>query len=151
MLQEKLRGNWINEISLTKPNAANPASLGVWHIEELVILQVELVGKIREQINRQCHDRAKLASAVSLDFASRLVSARSIVEAVTACREWISWQFEMTAIDSRHLVTDASQFIKACLHLWSIATEEGLINSASSAQPDKYPTWGRLYCPRRLP
>jgi hypothetical protein len=139
MLQEQLHGNWINEFSVANPNSAEPASLGEWRIEEFIIMQAELVGKIHEQINRQCCDRAKLASDVSLDFAFRLISARSIAEASTACWELISREFEMMAIDGKHLVTDGSQFIQAGLRLWSSETEQGLINSGGNAQPDKYP------------
>jgi hypothetical protein len=58
---------------------------------------------------------ANLAS----EFASKLTTARSIPDAMTACQEWSSRRFEMMAEDGKHLFADTQKFIEAGARLVS--------------------------------
>ncbi len=67
------------------------------------------LGRVRVQ------SEADLAS----EFASQLIAAHSIPDAMTACQKWTTRRLELMAEDGKHLVSDAQKFIEMGTRLLS--------------------------------
>jgi hypothetical protein len=78
------------------------ATVGRNQIDEFIKMQTELLDKLWDTY-RQWFDRAQTEADLASEFASKLSVARSIPEAMTACREWPSLRFAIIAEDSKHL------------------------------------------------
>jgi hypothetical protein len=94
------------------------AEMGKKRIENFVDAQKELLSHIQET-NRQWFDRMQSEVRVSSDFANKVLGARSIPDAMTACQEWANWQLETTAEDTKRLYADGQRFIEASTRLLS--------------------------------
>ncbi len=79
--------------------------------DELIKLQAELLRELRV-INHRWFDRAQSEANLAFDFASKLTAARSIPEAMTACQQWTSRQFEILTDDGKHLLADSQKFME---------------------------------------
>lgn len=87
------------------------AEMGKKRIEDLVHAQTELFEKFQES-SKQWLARLQSEANLASDLASRLTSARSIPDAMTACQEWSSRHVEMMAEDGKHLFADAQKFME---------------------------------------
>jgi hypothetical protein len=94
------------------------AEIGKKRVENFVDAHRELLNKLQET-NRQWFDRMQSEVKVTSDCANKVMSARSIPEAMTAWQEWANRQLEMTADDAKHLVSDGQKFIEASTRLLS--------------------------------
>ena len=84
------------------------AALGKKHIEELVNAQAEILEKVQET-NQHWFDRLQSEANLASELASKLTTARSIPDAMTAYQEWSSRHIEMMAEDGKHLLADIMQ------------------------------------------
>jgi Phasin protein len=100
------------------PNLMFPemAEMGKKRLEDFVDVQRELLNKLQET-NRQWLDRMQYEVKVSSDCANKVVSARSIPDAMTAWQEWANRQLEMMAEDAERLFDDGQKFIEVSTHL----------------------------------
>ncbi len=94
-------------------------------IENFVDAQRELLNRLQET-NRQWLDRMQSEAKVASDFANKMMGARSIPDAMTACQEWANRQLEMTAEDAKRLFADGQKFIEASTRLLSNNGRGGL-------------------------
>jgi hypothetical protein len=103
------------------PNLLVPpemAEMGKKRIENFVDAQRELLNQVQET-NRQWFDRMQSEAKVTSDCANKVMAARSIPEAMTACQEWANRQLEMTAEDAKHFFSDGQKFMEASTRLLS--------------------------------
>jgi hypothetical protein len=94
------------------------AEMGKKRIESFVDAQRELLTQLQDS-NRQWFERMQSEAKVASDFANKVMSARSVPEAMTAYQEWANRQLEMTAEDTKRLFTDGQKFIEASTRLLS--------------------------------
>ena len=94
------------------------AEMGKKRVQNFVDAQRELVNQVQET-NRQWYDRMQSEAKVASDCANKLIAARSIPEAMTACQEWANRQLQMTAEDAEHFFSDGQKFIEASTRLLS--------------------------------
>ena len=94
------------------------AEMGKKRIENFVDAQRELLNQIQET-NRQWFDRMQSEAKVASDFANKVMAARSVPDAMTACQEWAYWQLQTTAEDTKRLFADGQKFIEASTRLLS--------------------------------
>jgi hypothetical protein len=101
------------------------AEMGKKRIENFVDAQRELLNQLQET-NRQWFDRMQSEAKVASDFANKVMGARSIPDAVSACQEWANRQMEMTAEDAKRLFADGQKFIEASTRLLASNGRRGL-------------------------
>jgi cell division septum initiation protein DivIVA len=94
------------------------AEMGKKRIENFVDAQRELLNQVQET-NRQWFDRMQSEAKVTSDCANKVMAARSIPEAMTACQEWANRTLEMTAEDAKHFFSDGQKFMEASTRLLS--------------------------------
>ena len=94
------------------------AEMGKKRIENFVDAQRELLSQIQET-NRQWFDRMQSEAKIASDFANKVMGARSVPDAMTACQEWANWQLKTTAEDNKRLCADGQKFIEASTRLLS--------------------------------
>ena len=94
------------------------AEMGKKRIANFADAQRELLSQIQET-NRQWFDRMQSEAKVASDFANKVMGARSVPDAMTACQEWASWQLKTTAEDTKRLCADGQKFIEASTRLLS--------------------------------
>jgi hypothetical protein len=100
------------------------AEMGKKRMENFVDAQRELINRLQET-NRQWFDRMQSEAKVASDFANKMMGARSIPDAMTACQEWANRQLEMTAEDAKRLFADGQKFIEASTRLLSTNGRSG--------------------------
>lgn len=104
--------------SLFNPIPAEFATVGKKRIEDFVNAQTELFERIQDT-NRQWLDRVQTEVNLASEFATKLTSARSIPDAMSACQDWTIRRFELMAEDGKHLLTDTQKYIEAGARLLS--------------------------------
>lgn len=77
------------------------------HIEDLVNLHSEFLNKLQET-SRQWFDRMRSGADLASELASKLTTARSLPDAMTACREWAGRRFAIMAQERKHLFSAAA-------------------------------------------
>lgn len=85
---------------------------GTKRIEEYVNAQAELA-KMFEGMNRRWADRLQSEANLASDFAAKLMAARSIPDALTACQEWTRQRLELMAEDGKHVLADTQKLMEA--------------------------------------
>ena len=80
-------------------------------IEEFVNAQTEQLDKLQEA-NRLWVDSIQAKTNLASEFASKLSSARSIPEALTACQDWGKRRVEMMAEDTKHILDDTQNLMQ---------------------------------------
>jgi hypothetical protein len=108
------------------------AEMGKKRIENFVDAQRELLSQLQET-NRQWFDRMQSEAKITSDCANKVMGARSIPDAMTACQEWANRQLEMTAEDAKRFFTDGQKFIQASTRLLSSNEVSGSGRSGPSA------------------
>lgn len=78
--------------------------------------QTELFDQL-QNANRHWLDRIQVEANAASEFATKLSSARSLPDAMTACKEWGARRFQMMAEDAAHVLNDARKFMRAGAHL----------------------------------
>jgi hypothetical protein len=104
--------------SLFNPISAEFAAAGRKQIEALVNAQTELFDRLQDT-NRRWLDRMQAEANLASEFATKLTSARSIPDAMTACRDWASRRFELMAEDVKHVLDDTQKFMQTGSRLLS--------------------------------
>lgn len=94
------------------------AEMGKKRIENFVDAQRELLNQVQET-NRQWFDRMQSEAKIASDCANKVMAARSIPDAMTACQEWTNRQLEMTAEDTKRFFADGQKFIEVSTRLLS--------------------------------
>ena len=94
------------------------AEMGKKRIESLVDAQRELLNHFQET-NRKWFDRMQSEAKIASDYANKVMGARSIPDAMTACHEWANRQLEMTAEDAKRLFADGQKFMETSTRLLS--------------------------------
>ena len=77
-------------------------------VQQTTAMQKELL-EAWQQANRYWADRMQSEMALWADLASKLVSTRSVPEALEAYAKCVTQQMKMTAEDGRHLLNDWQQ------------------------------------------
>jgi ribosome-binding protein aMBF1 (putative translation factor) len=103
-------------VSLLSQVPADFAETVKKRLEECANSQTELFEQIQET-NKQWFDRAQAEAKLASEFISKLSSARSIPDAMTAYQEWGARRFEMMAEDAKHALDNTQQFIKTSTHM----------------------------------
>ena len=99
-------------------NPEQPGPSRLWPITRMLEYQLksaEPAGKSElfdelQKANQQWLDRIQVEAKSASEFASKLMAARSIPDAMTACQEWASQYFELIAEDRKHLLDDYQKF-----------------------------------------
>jgi hypothetical protein len=94
------------------------AALRKTTVENFINSQTELLSKV-EETNRQWLDRMQSEASAVCEFASKLTAARSVPDAMTACKEWSTRYLEMMADDRKHLLADCQMFAETGARLLS--------------------------------
>jgi hypothetical protein len=80
--------------------------------------QTELLERLKET-NRQWFDRVESEANLASEFASKLTSARSLPDAMSACQEWTMRRFAMMAEDGKHVLADTQKLMETGARLLS--------------------------------
>lgn len=84
--------------------------------KELANAQSELFERVQE-MNREWLVRMQAETNLASEFASKLSSARSIPDAMTAWQEWGARRFEMMAEDTKYVLDDTQKFMQTGAHM----------------------------------
>ena len=57
-------------------------------------------------------NRIQSEAKLTSEFASHLIAARSIPDAMTACQQWATQKFEMMVDDGKRLFDDTQKFMQ---------------------------------------
>jgi hypothetical protein len=82
----------------------------------LTNVQNELFERYQEA-NKRWLDRAQAEASAASEFVSKLSSARSIPDAMTAYQDWGTRRFEMMADDAKHALDDTQKFWQSGTHM----------------------------------
>jgi hypothetical protein len=104
--------------SLFNPVSAEFAAAGRKQIEDLVKAQTELFDRLQDT-NRRWLDRVQTEANLASEFATKLTAARSIPDAMIACRDWASRRFKLMAEDVEHVLDDTQKFMQTGARLLS--------------------------------
>jgi len=88
------------------------ATLGSKRVEDYVNAQTEFM-KMFEGMNRRWADRVQSEANLASDFVAKVIAARSIPDALTACQEWTSQHFELMAEDGKRVLADTQKAMEA--------------------------------------
>jgi hypothetical protein len=81
-------------------------------------VQIELFNRF-QQMHKQWLDRVQVEVNLAQELASKLSSARSIPDAMTAYQDWGDRRFKMMAEDAKHVLDDTQKFMQDGAHLFS--------------------------------
>ena len=98
-------------------------------IEEFVNAQTEQLDKLQEA-NRLWLDSMQAKANLASEFASKLGSARSIPEALTAYQDWGQRRAEIMAEDTKHILDDTQDLMQMSAQLFA-KTWQGQRHGAS--------------------
>jgi predicted phage tail protein len=85
-------------------------------IEAFANAQTELWERFQET-NKHWLDRMQEEAKLASEFASKVSSARSIPDAMTACQDWGSHRLKMMTDDAMHALDDTQKILQAGAHL----------------------------------
>jgi Phasin protein len=102
------------------PNFMSPeiAAMGQKRVEDFVKAQTELLDKFQEA-NRHWFDRMQSEANIASEFATKVIGARSITDAMAACQEWTTRRFEMAVEDGKRLVAETQKVMETGTRLLS--------------------------------
>lgn len=131
MAQQEPRSEGAEKASPLNLMPAELAAMGKKRVEDFVNAQTELFEKFQAS-NKQWLDRMESEAGLASDLASKLISARSIPDAMTACQQWSNRRFEMMAEDGRHVFADAQKLVETATRLFSNGWSNGKSGSVST-------------------
>jgi Phasin protein len=100
--------------------AADVAAETKKRIEQFANAQTQQLDKL-QAANRLWLDRIQTEANLASEFASKLSSARSLPEAMTACQDWGKRRVEMMAEDTKHILDDAQSLMQMSAQLFAKA------------------------------
>ena len=118
MAQKDSRSEGTDKVSPFNLMPTELATMGKQRIEDFVNAQTELLEKIQES-NKQWFERVQSEANLASNLASKLTSARSVPDAMTAWQEWSSQHLEMMTEDGKHLFADAQKVMETGARLFS--------------------------------
>ena len=86
------------------------AEIGAKQTAALVKMQAQMFD-VLQGWNRQCLARAQSEAKLASDTADKLMSARSIPETATACREWLDRRINLFGKDSEQFFTESQKIL----------------------------------------
>jgi phasin protein len=95
---------------------ADIAATAMKRFEDFAKAQTEQFDNFRET-NREWLDRVQAETNLASEFVSKLTTARSIPDAMTAYQEWGSRRLEMMADDTKHLMDNTQKFMQTSAKL----------------------------------
>jgi hypothetical protein len=96
--------------------AADIAAETKKQIEEFANAQTKQLDRLQEA-NRLWLDRIQAEANLASEVASKLSSARSLPEAMTACQYWGKRRVEMMAEDTKHILDDTQNLMQMSAQL----------------------------------
>src|SRR5215475_9865000 len=111
MAQTESRSKGMEKPSLPDLTPMGLAAMGEKRMEEFARAQAVIFSALQET-QRRWLDRIQSEARLTSEFTHRVTNARSIPDAVAACREWTSRQFEMMADDGSHLLADSRKVVE---------------------------------------
>jgi hypothetical protein len=88
------------------------ATLNTTRVEGYVTVQAESM-EMFEGMNRRWADRAQSEANLASDFVAKVMAARSIPDALTACQEWTSRRLELMAEDGKCVLADTQKVMES--------------------------------------
>jgi len=104
-----------DKVSLLNQIPVDFAETAKKQFKELADAQTELFEQFQE-VNKRWLDRAQAEANLASEFVSKLLSARSIPDAMSACQDWGTRRFEMVADDAKHVLDDTQKFMQTSAH-----------------------------------
>jgi hypothetical protein len=98
--------------------AADIAAQTKKQIEEFANAQTKQLDKLRET-NRLWFDRMQAEANLASKVVSKLSSARSLPETVTAYQYWGTQRIEMMAEDTKHILDDTQNWMQMSMRLFT--------------------------------
>jgi hypothetical protein len=133
MAQTESRSNGMEKSSLSNLAPTGLAAMGEKRMEEFAKVQAVIFSTLHETHQRwlgRMQSEARLAS----EFTERMTSARSIPDAMTACREWTSQRLEMMADEGNHLLAESRKVMETGVRFLSdgsfIMNEQAVVAEA---------------------
>ena len=97
---------------------AELTALGKQRTEDFVKAQTELFEGL-QQWNKQWLERMQSEATLASEFAAKLMSARTIPDAMSAYQQWSGRHLEMLTEDGKHLFADVQKTMEAGARLFS--------------------------------
>jgi hypothetical protein len=86
-------------------------ALGTKQTSAVMRLQAEMFDLLQGW-NRQCFQRAQSEAELASETAGKLMSARSLPETATACREWFSRRIDLLGKDSERFFAETQKVFR---------------------------------------
>ena len=118
MAQMQSQSERQDKISLLNQLPVDFAETAKKRFKELADVQTELFERFQEA-NKRWLDRAQAEANFASEFVSRLSSARSIPDVMTAYQYYATRRFEMMADDAKHVLDDTQKFMQMGAHMAS--------------------------------
>jgi hypothetical protein len=111
MAQTEAHSNGMEKSSLPNLTPTGLAAMGEKRMEEFAKVQAVIFSTLHETHRRwlgRMQSEARLAS----EFTERVTRARSMPDAMAACREWTSHRLEMMADEGNHLLAESRKVME---------------------------------------
>src|SRR5215470_12218001 len=119
MAQTEAGSKAMENPSLSHLTPIGLAAMGEKGMEEFAKAQAVLFGTLQETHQRWL-DRMQSEARLASEFTRRVTNARSVPDAVAACREWTSQQLEMMADDSKHFLAGSRKVVETSARFLSV-------------------------------
>jgi hypothetical protein len=111
MAQTEFRSKRMESPSLPRLTPTGLAAIGEKRMEEFAKAQSVIFNTLQET-HRRWLDHVQSEARLASEFAERVTNARSLPEAVAACREWTSQRFAMMAGEGAHLLAESQKVVE---------------------------------------
>ena len=110
------QSEWIGTASLLNQLPAEFVATSRKRFESFASMQTEFFERFLKA-NKCWLDRAQAEASLASELASKLSSARSMPDAMTACHEWGGRRLEMMAEDAKRVMDDTQKFMQIGTHM----------------------------------
>ena len=97
---------------------AELAEMGKKRAEAMAAIQADVFKELQE-VGQHWVDRAKFEADLASELVSKLTSARSVPETVTAYQEWASRRMQIALEDGQHLFADNIKMVETAARFFS--------------------------------
>jgi hypothetical protein len=133
MARTESHSNGMEKTSLSNLTPVGLAALGEKTMEEFAKAQASIFSTLHGT-HRRWLDHMRSDARFASEFAERVTSARSIPDAMAACREWTSRRFEMMAEEGNHLLAESRKVVETGARFLSegafVTNEPGVVTGA---------------------
>jgi len=100
------------------------AEMGKRYVDAMMEAQTGFLNELR-QANEEWIASAQSRLTLASDLCAKLMTARSLPEAATACQEWTKHRADLLAEEGRYALTHSQKLLEASTHFLSNGSPKG--------------------------